>query len=334
MKKLVITFLLGSFLFSIANGQVAGQENCRVTAVQWVSSTIECSDEPYKLVFYDEFDGNTLDESKWYSYYPFGENKSDQCEYCRTHGEEGQIYEDDNVVLENGVLNLITEEDNTTWYNANRDYTSGMIYSKNHFLYGKFEIRCKVPAGTGFWPAFWLWNLDECDVFEICGHDTESLNTNLHMQCENNPQQIPQSHSTPDLSAGFHTYSVEWEPLYVIWKLDGETIRIFHRYRTVAGQTVTCGEYVPTSILFSEKIIPNEYMHVIANLALSVGDSYCKKDEVDETTPFPSTFEIDYIRVYQKEPQQGLIDLCAQGEINGPDEMRVYKKVCHSKTLT
>ncbi len=36
------------------------------------------------------------------------------------------------------------------------DYTSGMIYSNYKFDYGMFEIKCKIPKGKGFWPAFWM----------------------------------------------------------------------------------------------------------------------------------------------------------------------------------
>ena len=57
----------------------------------WFGGGNVCVDEPWQLVFSDDFDGDSLDRSKWMTWYPYGENSSDQCSFCRTHGEEGQI---------------------------------------------------------------------------------------------------------------------------------------------------------------------------------------------------------------------------------------------------
>ena len=77
----------------------------------------------------------------------------------------------------------------------------------------------------------------------------------------------------PDFSADFHTYGVEWTPGRIIWSVDGqETAR-------VEGDQVS-----------------SEQMYLLANLA--VGGDF--PGSPDETTPFPSTYEIDYIRVWQR----------------------------------
>ena len=317
MKSLFVGFYLLIFLpfYSVS-------QSCTTSAVQWFGGVVNCPDDPYRLVFHDEFEENNFDTNKWYTYYPYGVNNSDQCEFCRTHGDnEAQIYQDDNISLENGILRLTAVKENAIWYTATREHTSGMIHSKQQFFYGKFEIKCKIPSGNGFWPAFWLWGLDECDVFEICGHDVEEFNTNLHMDCDDEHYQTPQTHAAPDLSQNFHIFSVEWEPLYVDWRIDGQLVRRVHRLSTITGELIECNDDVAVNTLIWNEMIPNQPMSVIANLALSPSGSYCGNDGLDNTTPFPSTFEIDYIRVYQKTPQEGLIDLCNQSNISGADEI-------------
>src|ERR1035437_9776703 len=130
-----------------------------------------CSNKNLILVFDDEFDGDSLDASKWITWFPYTATGNDSCEFCRTHGNEGEIYLDSNVVVSNGTLKLIAKRQTTTWYTATRDYTSGMIESREGWMYGLFETRCKIPYGMGFWPAFWLFggNGTEIDDFEIGG---------------------------------------------------------------------------------------------------------------------------------------------------------------------
>lgn len=307
-----------------------GQQSCQSIGVTWYGGIIKCSSEDYKLVFHDEFDGSSLNPSKWYTYYPYGANASDQCEYCRTHGDERQVYKDANVSLSNGTLKLVVKQETATWYTATREHTSGMIHTKQGFKYGKFEIRCKIPSGSGFWPAFWLWGLDECDVFEFCGDNTNNFNSNLHMDCNSQHHQIPMAHSPgPDFSQNFHVFSVEWEPLYVSWYVDGQLVRKVPTLKTVAGNSVNCGDKLGVQTLIANKIIPDEYMSVIANLAVSRDNGYCSPHGVNNQTPFPSTFEIDYIRVYQKDIQSGLTDLCAN-KLNGDNMLCIENQYTYT----
>ena len=90
-----------------------------------------CETTPFKLVFFDEFNGTELNTSKWTQYYPYGQNGSDQCSFCRTHStvdkQEGQIYRDENVRVSDGILYLDVKQEAGAWYEFNKKYTSGMI---------------------------------------------------------------------------------------------------------------------------------------------------------------------------------------------------------------
>ena len=77
---------------------------------------------------------------------------------------------DDTVKLSDGLANL-----------RHYIYSSANIWSKKKFGFGKYEIRCKIPSGMGFWPAFWLYGNDqinkekssEIDVFEFWSGNTK-----------------------------------------------------------------------------------------------------------------------------------------------------------------
>jgi beta-glucanase (GH16 family) len=163
MKSLFILFILTSFFF---------YSYCQ-DAVYFQGGDI-CRQSGWELVFSDEFDGAELDHSKWSTYFPYTSDGRDQCEYCRVSDDRSnQIYLDSNVVVSNGTCKLIAKRQTATWFGKTRDYTSGMIYSTNdhRYMYGKFESRCKIPYGMGFWPAFWMFGGTgtEIDVLEFGG---------------------------------------------------------------------------------------------------------------------------------------------------------------------
>jgi beta-glucanase (GH16 family) len=229
-----------------------------------------------RLIFADDFTGNKLDDSKWNPCY-FWDNLG-----CTNDGNfESEWYLPDEILVENGLLRL-RARDNPVKGSDGKDYpyTSGMISShdKFAFTYGYVEMRGKVPFGQGLWPAFWLLPASkewppEIDVLEVLGNDPETLYTTLHFKTADNSNL---SYGNPlytksDLSAGFHTYAMDWEPQVIRWYFDGIEI-----YSVSAN-------------------IPAQPMYLISNLA--VGGNW--GGYPDQTTRFPAYFEIDYIRVYR-----------------------------------
>jgi len=164
-------------------------------------------------------------------------------------------------------------------------FLSGIItsYDAFRFLYGRVEARAKMPAGKGLWSAFWLLNGyykedqpadPEIDIIEAIGDQLTTANHAYHYNSPDGRYVSSEFRAPmPDFSADFHTYGVDWSPGRVIWYVDGvETHRL-------EGDTVS-----------------DEQMYLLANLA--VGGAF--PGSPDETTVFPATFEIDYIRVWQK----------------------------------
>jgi beta-glucanase (GH16 family) len=225
-----------------------------------------------QLVFRDEFDAATIDRARWNTCYHWNLNG------CTNEGNrELQWYLPENVILDEGLLKLQIQREPAGDY----AYTSGMISSHWNFAfrYGYVEMRAKFPSGDGFWPAFWLlpgpfrgWP-PEIDIAEVLGREPDVVHMTLH-HLNDEGQHVPSTSEMrgPDFSTGFHHFAVDWQPDSLRWYVDGvEQFRLTDH-------------------------IPDEPMYILANLAL--GGEWAGPPDAD--TPFPATYEIDYIRVWQR----------------------------------
>ena len=212
--------------------------------------------------FSDEFNGTTLDTSKWNTLLGGSHTPG------TNHGEL-QYYTDDSVTLSGGVLHLTGARRLMQGFN----YTSGVIATEGKFsqLYGYFEIKAKVPAGNGFWPAFWmlpptLW-APETDILEMKGSNPSKNYMTNHWSGGSNGG----TYTGPNFSTSFHTFGVAWSAGSLTWYIDD--VQRFQSTSHVSS--------VP--------------MYLIANLA--IGGTF--PGNPDSSTPFPSSLDIDYIRAYR-----------------------------------
>lgn len=164
-------------------------------------------------------------------------------------------------------------------------FLSGIItsYDAFRFLYGKVEMRARMPAGKGLWSAFWLLNAyynedqpadPEIDIIEAIGDQTTTANHAYHYNDSNGDYISAELRaSMADFSQDFHTYTVEWSEERIVWSIDGV------ESRRIEGPQVS-----------------SEQMYILANLA--VGGDF--PGAPDESTVYPARFEIDYIRAWQR----------------------------------
>ena len=229
----------------------------------------------WKLIFRDEFDVGLLDDARWATCFAYSANT------C-PHGNELQLYNPDDVYVANGALRMRAQKRDMPRGRLFR-YTSGMAATGGQpgglpgftFTYGFAEARVKMPQGQGLWPAFWLrpWppgaDPAEIDVFEVLGHDTNRAHFHVH-HWGGAPGA---TYDGPDFSADWHTFAVDWQPDKIVWYVDG-----VERWR------------------YSGPGIPDMAMYVLLNLA--VGGDW--PGPPDSSTVFPSHFDVDYVRVWQR----------------------------------
>jgi autotransporter-associated beta strand protein len=236
----------------------------------------------YDLTFADEFHGSSLDTLKWNYNYPWG----------RTHNHRAYMTESQ-VTVSGDRLNLqaIAQRDpNAPLYvdqGGNRyylDYTSGAVNTsgKYNFTYGYFEARIKMADIAGTWPAFWTlqngWP-PEIDVMEFPRGASNSATqywANWHYGTGGNPQSEGWQRNAPNLTTGYNEFGVEWTADSMKFYLNGALMN---------------------SVQNTASISQAANMYMILNQAVGgwPGDP-------PSNTPFPSNYEIDWVRVWQKRP--------------------------------
>lgn len=236
------------------------------------------------LIWADEFDSPGLpDASKW-SYDVGGSGWGNR---------ELQFYtkeEAKNARVEDGYL--IIEAHNETspanLWGTTKDYTSARLTSKSKgdWQYGRFEVRAKVPAGRGTWPAIWMlptgdtygfWpNSGELDIMEHVGSNLNTIHANRHTKNRNGAG--GETKFVPDADKSFHVYAMEWSPTEIRTYVDGEQYYSFENPQTD-------WEDWPFDHPF----------HLLLNLA--VGGDWGGEKGIDPDV-WPQRMVIDYVRIY------------------------------------
>ncbi len=186
----------------------------------------------------------------------------------------------ENVVVEEGKLKIIAKVDATVGYTSARIKTENLY----EFTYGTIEVRAKLPAAQGTWPAIWLLgaNFDqvgwsacgEIDIMEQPGWDKNKVLGTCHWSFNGNYAGYGLETSVTNATTSFKTYKLQWT--------EGGAIRIF----------VDDNEYF---VMSTNSTMPfNKDFFIILNIAIggNLGG------DVDPAFT-EDTMEIDYVRVYQ-----------------------------------
>jgi beta-glucanase (GH16 family) len=241
-----------------------------------------------ELVWSDEFAGEALDGSKWEAMVGDGTAVGLPPGWGNN---ELQSYRPDNATVEDGNLVITARRESVDGH----AFTSARLRTlgRGDWRYGRFEMRARMPAGQGMWPAFWMlpsepayggWAASgEIDIVEYLGHEPDRIHGTIHFGGRW-PDNL-QASSDYRLAAGsfdddFHRFAVEWEPGELRWYVD-DTL-----YATRAEWSSTGGEF-PAPF--------DREFHLIVNLA--VGGNW--PGAPDDTTRFPQRLVIDWVRVYR-----------------------------------
>jgi beta-glucanase (GH16 family) len=236
----------------------------------------------WKLVWADEFDKPGLaDPQKWN--YEEGFVRNNELQFYTVARPENARIEDEGLII---------EARREPWQGA--DYTSASLNTcgKADWLYGRFEMRAKLPRARGSWPAFWMlgsnypkdgWpRCGEIDVMEHVGHEPGAVYGHLHFGAT---KETYEKHGAkivlPDVFSDFHVYAVEWQPDRIDFCVDGNPYHSLSRSEAKHG------------------FWPFDRPHFLL-INLAIGGIWGGEQGVNETA-FPQRYVIDYVRVYQNQ---------------------------------
>ncbi|MDJ1495778.1 glycoside hydrolase family 16 protein [Cytophagaceae bacterium DM2B3-1] len=238
----------------------------------------------YQLVWSDEFEYKGLpDPARW----GYGEGGNGWGNHELQYYTRERI---ENAHVENGVLRIEARKEK---FNQN-EYTSARLHTKGKgdWMYGRIDVKAKLPSGKGTWPAIWMlasttplkWPDDgELDIMEHVGYDQGVIHANIHTKAYNHTIGTNKGNqlSVSDVSSAFHVYSMEWDEEKITFFIDDKS------YFTFTNDKQNNSATWPY----------NQKFHLLLNIA--IGGDWGGKEGVD-TSIFPQTMEVDYVRVYQK----------------------------------
>ncbi len=244
--------------------------------------------EGYALAWHDEFNDARLDGGKpampstsdWY--YETGDNGWGNNELQNyVAGVSGT---DTCAVVSDGTLKIIAKK-------KGKEVISIRMNTNQSWTYGYFEARLKLPVGKGTWPAFWMmpkhftsWPGDgEIDIMEEVGYRPNWVSSTIHCNAYNHSIGTQQTAEKliPTAQTDFHVYALEWTEDFIKGYIDGECYFTFNNDK--AGNKDTWPFDVPFYL----------------KLNLAWGGNWGGAQGIDESA-LPATYEIDYVRVFQK----------------------------------
>jgi beta-glucanase (GH16 family) len=248
------------------------------------------------LVWSDEFDGTgAVNATKWHHQIQIPAGGS-------WYNGEVQHYTNQltNSSVSGGFLNITAKKEPYTSQGVTKQYTSARLNSKFAFLYGRVDIRAKIPTNQGTWPALWLLgkNINEdggffdaqfgttgwpaCGEIDIMEHGiTQSQPAGYVQSAIHTPSSFGSTVNhggtiAANLGTDYHVYSMNWSPFQITFLLDGV---VFYTYNPAVK--------TPSNWPF------NAEQYLLLNIAMG---------GVAGTIPSnfnQATMVIDYVRVYQ-----------------------------------
>jgi beta-glucanase (GH16 family) len=275
MKYIIISALfLVSFSVS-GKGLNSGAESKNKPAsnapVQW------------DLVWEDNFDVAGLPNSKIWSYEE-GYVRNNEAQYYTKERSE-------NARVEDGKL--IIEARNDNWNSHKITAASINTNGKKSILYGRIEVKAKLPTGVGTWPAIWMlgdamkkgtgWPAcGEIDIMENVGYDPDVIHANIHTKAYNHVKNTNKGNKITIAKPynDFHVYAVEWFEDHMDFFVDDQKYFTFPNEKT------------------GNDVWPFDKPHYLL-INLAIGGGWGGQEGVDDKI-FPQKYYIDYVKIFKQ----------------------------------
>lgn len=233
--------------------------------------------QTWNLVWSDEFDGPTINQSNWT--FEIGNNNgwgNNELEYYT-----GRL---ENAKIEDGKLVITAREESY----GGKNYTSARMKTqgKKSFLYGRIEAYIKIPFGQGSWPAFWTLGENisslgwpKCGEIDIMEHvNTASVVNGTAHWANSSGAHVSEGKTTTFDISQYHLYAIEWSPTQIKWYVDYKPYFTFN---------------IENNINSTEEFQKSQF--IILNLA--IGGNW--PGNPNGTMQFPIMMYVDYVRVYE-----------------------------------
>lgn len=247
-----------------------------------------------KLIWQDEFNYTGLpDVHKWKFETGFHRNREQQ---YYTNRKENVIVQKGSLIItgrKQTLRNASYKKGSEKWQHKDSlaYYTSGSIKTQGiaGFLYGRIEIRAKLPQGSGMWPAFWMMGVNrnevgwpdcgEIDIMEFAGAHPFEIHGTLHYPDRNTEYKSDGSKITDStIHSAFHVFAIEWSKSSIDFYFDK---KLYHSFNI---ESTRLGKKNPFNKAFFLK------------LNLAMGARW--PGPIDDTV-LPQQLLIDYVRVYK-----------------------------------
>lgn len=245
----------------------------------------------YRLVWHDEFDGESVNTNEW---------------HFRTGERLLSFQKAGNVSVSDGAMHLALKKEDQ----GKLHYTAGGLISRRTFTHGYFEARFRCPKGAGWHTSFWTMfyeppksasvdyaatiaskgagsaraRTQEIDICEQDSVNNRSYSAGVidwsgqHGKKSENFGRVYYRDNVPDFAADFHVWGCEFTPEVVRFFLDGK----------LTHQT-------------DAKKFPHGEQNVWLTSVAALWGNPKKPERVDDTA-LPATADFDWVRVYSKQP--------------------------------
>jgi beta-glucanase (GH16 family) len=248
----------------------------------------------YTLVWSDEFSGiGPIASDLWFHQTQLPAGGS-------WYNNEQQHYTNriENSSIANGFLKIEAKKENFTDQGFTKQYTSARLNSKFAFTYGRVDVRAKLPAGAGTWPAIWMLGKNinepggffssqfgttnwpatgEIDIMEHWGNNPNVIHGSIHTTSSSGSTINTKTINVSQVSSTFHVYSIIWDETKIEFLVDDLA---FYTYNPSVKNASTWPFDKP--------------QYLLLNIAMGgIGGA------IDPAFT-QSSMEIDYVRVFQK----------------------------------